>query len=81
VKLDSREVALTAAFSGLFVIINFLQIICVADPTFCGPIQLHVVDCLITLAALLGWAIVGGGDSGLFPDQRVLFPSGEGRCF
>jgi len=73
VKIDSRDVALTAAFSGLYVIINVLQMISIGNPTIYGPIQLRVADCLIPLAALLGWPVAGGVTLGCFLTNTYYF--------
>ena len=54
-KFDTRDLALTAVFAALYVVINVLQMVSVGNPTVYGPIQLRVADCLIALAALLGW--------------------------
>lgn len=32
----------------------------VGNPTIYGPVQLRIADCLIALAALLGWPIIAG---------------------
>jgi uncharacterized membrane protein len=53
-KFDSRDIALTAIFAALYVIVNVLQMFSVGNPTVYGPVQLRVADCLIALAALLG---------------------------
>ncbi len=59
-KLDSRDIALTAVIASSYVIVNVIQMMSVGNPTVYGPIQLRVADCLIALSALLGWpAIVG----------------------
>jgi uncharacterized membrane protein len=59
-KFDTRDIALTAVFAALYVIINVLQMISVGNPTVYGPVQLRIADCLIALSALLGWPIVAG---------------------
>ncbi len=59
-KIDSRNLTLTAVFAALYVVINVLQMISVGNPTVYGPIQLRVADCLIALSALFGWPAVGG---------------------
>ncbi len=59
-KLDSRDVALTAVFAALYVIINVLQMVSVGNPTVYGPIQLRVADCLIALTILLGVPVIVG---------------------
>ncbi len=61
VKLDSRDLTLTAVFASLYVIINIVESFAVGSPIFTyGPIQLRVADCLLALAALFGWPVVGG---------------------
>jgi uncharacterized membrane protein len=61
VKFDSRDLALTAVFAALYVIINLAEAFFVGSPIFTyGPIQLRLADCLIALAALFGWPLVGG---------------------
>jgi uncharacterized membrane protein len=65
-RFDSRDLALTAVFSALYVIINIVQMVSVGNPTIYGPIQLRVADCLIALAALLGLPVVGGVTLGCF---------------
>ena len=60
-KFDSRDLALTAVFAALYVIINLAEAFFVGSPIFTyGPIQLRLADCLIALAALFGWPLVGG---------------------
>jgi len=65
-KLDSRDVTLTAAFAALYTVINIVQTMTIGNPTIYGPIQLRVADALIPLAALLGWPVVGGITIGCF---------------
>ena len=65
-KFDSRDLALTAVFAALYVVINVIQMISIGNPTVYGPVQLRVSDCLIALAALLGWPVVGGVTVGCF---------------
>ena len=65
-RFDSRDLALAAVFSALYVIINIVQMVSVGNPTIYGPIQLRVADCLIALAALLGLPVVGGVTLGCF---------------
>jgi uncharacterized membrane protein len=59
-KLDSRDLVLTGVFAALYVAINVLQMNTVGNPTVYGPIQLRIADCIIPLAALLGWPVIGG---------------------
>jgi uncharacterized membrane protein len=61
VKFDSRDLALTAVFAALYVIINLTEAFFVGGPVFTyGPVQLRLADCLIALAVLFGWPLVGG---------------------
>ena len=60
-KFDSRDLALTAVFAALYVIINLAEAFFLGSPFFTyGPVQLRLADCLIALAALFGWPLVGG---------------------
>lgn len=53
--------ALTAVFAALYVIVNVAETFFVGSPVFTyGPVQLRLADCLIALAALFGWPVVGG---------------------
>jgi uncharacterized membrane protein len=61
VKFDSRDLALTAVFAALYVIVNIAETFVFGSPILTyGPIQLRLADCLIALAALFGWPLVGG---------------------
>lgn len=64
---------LTSVFSALYVIVNVLQMVSVGNPTVYGPIQLRLSDCLIPLAALLGWPIVAGVTLGCFLTNAYYF--------
>ncbi len=60
-KFDSRDLALTAVFAALYVIVNVAETFVVGSPIFTyGPVQLRLADCLLALAALFGWPLVGG---------------------
>ena len=59
-KLNSQDVSLTAVFAALYVVINVVQMFSIGNPFVSGPVQLRVADCLIALAALLGWPVVFG---------------------
>ena len=72
-KFDSRDLALTSVFIALYVIINVLQMISVGNPTVYGPIQLRIADCLIALAALLGWPVIVGVSVGCFLTNAYYF--------
>jgi len=72
-KLDSKDVALTAVFAALYVVINVLQMFSIGNPTIYGPFQLRVADCLLALAALFGWPVVGGVTLGCFVSNGIYF--------
>jgi len=60
-KLDSRDLALTAVFAALYAVINLVQSFSpFGNPSIYGPVQLRVSDFLIALAALLGLPVVMG---------------------
>jgi uncharacterized membrane protein len=73
VKFDSRDLALTAVFSALYVVINIVQTVTIGNPTIYGPIQLRVADFLIALAILFGWPLVGGVTVGCFLTNAYYF--------
>jgi len=73
VKFDSRDLALTAVFAALYTMINVVQSFTIGNPTIYGPIQLRIADCLIPLAALFGWPIVGGVTLGCFLTNSYYF--------
>src|SRR3972149_6453555 len=70
---DSRDLGLTAIFAALYVVINVVQMVSIGNPTIYGPIQLRVADCLIALAALFGWPVVGGVTFGCFLTNAYYF--------
>ena len=72
-KFDSRDLALTAVFSALYVVINIVQTVTIGNPTIYGPIQLRVADFLIALAILFGWPLVGGVTVGCFLTNAYYF--------
>jgi uncharacterized membrane protein len=80
-KFDSKDVSLTAVFAALYVIVNVLQMFSVGNPTVYGPIQLRVADCLIALAALLGWPVIGGVTIGCFLTNAYYFIGVEDVVF
>jgi uncharacterized membrane protein len=45
----------------------------VGNPTVYGPVQLRIADCLIALAALLGWPVVAGVTFGCFLTNAYYF--------
>jgi uncharacterized membrane protein len=51
---------LAALLAALYVVLNVVQMFSVGNPLISGPVQLRVADCLIALAALLGWPVVLG---------------------
>jgi len=53
--MDTRDLGLTAVFTALYWVVNVVQMISIGNPTVSGPVQLRLADCLIALAALLGW--------------------------
>jgi uncharacterized membrane protein len=57
--MDVKSVSLAAVFASLYaVLLVFLA------PISFGPVQLRVADCLLPLAALLGWPVIGGATIG-----------------
>lgn len=72
-KFDSRDLVLASVFAALYVIVNILQMVTVGNPTVYGPIQLRLADCLIPLAALLGFPVVGGVGVGCFLVNAYYF--------
>jgi uncharacterized membrane protein len=73
VRLDSRDVALTAVLTALYVTVNVVQMISIGNPTIYGPIQLRIADCLIAFSALLGWPAVAGVGFGCFLTNAYYF--------
>ena len=72
-KFDSRDLALTAVFAALYVVINIIQTVTVGNPTIYGPIQLRVADFMIALAVLFGWSLVGGVTIGCLLTNAYYF--------
>ena len=59
--METREISLATVIAALYAaLVIFLA------PVSFGPIQLRVADCLIPLAALLGWPAVAGVSLGAF---------------
>lgn len=54
-------------------VINIVQMVSVGNPTIYGPIQLRVADCLIALAALLGYSVIIGVTVGCFLTNTYYF--------
>ena len=59
--MDTKEIAIAAVIAALYA-----ALVIVLAPISFGPIQLRVADCLIPLAALLGWPAVLGVSLGAF---------------
>lgn len=59
-RIDTKDITLTAVFTSLYVVINLIQAATVGNPAISGPVQLRVADSLIALAALLGWPVAAG---------------------
>jgi len=60
-KLDSRDLTLTAVFAALYAVINLVQALSpFGNPSIYGPVQLRISDFLIALAALLGLPVTIG---------------------
>jgi hypothetical protein len=59
--MDTREITLAAVIAALYAALVILL-----APISFGPIQLRVADCLIPLAALLGWPAILGVSLGAF---------------
>ena len=72
-KFDSRDLALTAVFAALYVVINIVQTVTVGNPTIYGPIQLRVADFMIALAVLFGWPLIGGVTVGCLLTNAYYF--------
>ncbi|MFQ6094712.1 MAG: QueT transporter family protein [Candidatus Bathyarchaeia archaeon] len=70
---ELRDLSLTSVFASLYVVINVVQMLSFGGYTIYGPIQLRVADCLIALAALLGWPIVIGVTIGAFLVNAYYF--------
>jgi len=66
--LNVREISLTAVVAALYA-----ALVIVLAPVSFGPIQLRVADCLIPLAALLGWPAVFGVGLGALVGNAYYF--------
>jgi len=66
--LNVREISLTAVVAALYA-----ALVIVLAPVSFGPIQLRVADCLIPLAALLGWPVVFGVSLGALVGNAYYF--------
>jgi len=61
VRFDARDLSLSVVFTGLYVVINVVQMLSpFGNPSIYGPVQLRVADFLIAFAALLGLPVVAG---------------------
>ena len=72
-RFDARDLTLSVVFSGLYVVVNVVQMISIGNPTVYGPVQLRIADCLIALSALLGWPVVAGVTVGCFLTNAYYF--------
>jgi uncharacterized membrane protein len=72
-KLDSRDLTLTAVFAALYVVINIVQTVSIGNPTIYGPVQLRVADFMIALTALFGWPMISGVTLGCFLTNAYYF--------
>ncbi|HDI07838.1 MAG TPA: QueT transporter family protein [Candidatus Bathyarchaeota archaeon] len=72
-EFDSKDLALSGVFTALYVVINVVQMVSVGNPTIYGPIQLRVADCLIAIAALLGYPVIIGVTVGCFLTNAYYF--------
>ncbi len=59
--MKASELSLVVIFSSLYSVLVVLL-----APLSYGPIQLRIADCLIPLAALLGWPVIAGVTIGCF---------------
>jgi uncharacterized membrane protein len=73
VKFNSRDLSLSALFAALYVVVNFVQLFSIGNPTVYGPIQLRVADFMIALAALFGWPLTAGVTVGCFVTNAYYF--------
>jgi uncharacterized membrane protein len=53
----------------------------IGNPTIYGPIQLRIADCLIALAVLFGWPVVGGVTFGCFLTNAYYFLGAQDVIF
>jgi uncharacterized membrane protein len=81
VKIDSKDITLTAVFAALYPVINVLQMSLVGNPTIYGPIQLRIADCLIALTVLFGWPVVGGVTFGCLITNAYYFLGAQDVIF
>lgn len=72
-EISAKDIALSAVFISLYVAVNLVQAATVGNPAISGPLQLRVADCLIPLAALLGWPVVVGATVGCVLTNAYAF--------
>lgn len=72
-RINSKDIALSAIIISLYVVVNLAQAATVGNPAISGPVQLRVADCLIPLAALLGWPVVAGVTVGCMLTNAYAF--------
>ncbi len=58
-RMDAKDVSLTAIFASLYAAVNVTQT-AMGGPITYGPVQLRLADCLIPLSALFGWSQILG---------------------
>ena len=66
--MNVREISLAAVIAALYA-----ALVIVLAPLSFGPIQLRVADCLIPLAALLGWPAILGVSLGALVGNAYFF--------
>jgi hypothetical protein len=66
--MNTREISLATIIAALYV-----ALVIVLAPVSFGPIQLRLADCLIPLAALLGWPAIAGVSLGAFLGNAYYF--------
>jgi uncharacterized membrane protein len=66
--METREITLAAVIAALYA-----AIVIILAPISFGPIQLRVADCLIPLAALLGWPAIIGVSLGALIGNAYFF--------
>lgn len=71
--MDARDLSLAAISTGLYVVVNVVQMTIASGYTIYGSVQLRIADCLIALSALLGWPVVIGVTIGCFLTNAYYF--------
>ena len=64
-RMDAKDISLTAIFASLYAAINIIQTT-MGGPITYGPLQLRLADCLIPLSILFGWPQILGVSIGCF---------------